>query len=99
MKPSVLKIANAIAYTKTQLMKFGTVVNVWTNRLNFVLFTSERKIAKNIGTQLVKIPSPLSASVFFNTFNRRPTYVGFCNKTLNHLSPTKLSGPISPPAE
>ena len=90
-KPSVEKIANATAYTRTQLMKFGTVVSVCTTRRNFMFLISQRKIANAIGSQLVKIPRPLIASVFFRTRMISLTVAGFLNNCVNHLNPTKLS--------
>ena len=59
--PSVEKIQNAIAYTRTQLMKLGTVVKVCTNLLNLTFLISERKIAKAIGSQLGVVGSQTGA--------------------------------------
>ena len=63
--PSVEKIQNAMAYTRTQLIKLGTVVKVCTNLRNLRFFISHRKIANTMGIQLVSIPMPLMARVFF----------------------------------
>ena len=91
INPSVEKMQKAIAYTSTQLMKFGTVVSVCTTRRNFIFLISQRKIANAIGSQLVKIPSPLIASVFFRTRMISLTVAGFLNNCVNHLNPTKLA--------
>jgi len=90
-KPSVEKIQKAMEYTRTQLMKLGTVVKVCTNLLNLTFLISERKIAKAIGSQLVAIPRPLMARVFFSTRTISLTVAGFSNSSVNHLKPTKLS--------
>ena len=59
--------ANATAYTRTQLMKFGSVVNVCTNVLNFLHLISFKKIANPNGRIDVSSPSKLMANVFFIT--------------------------------
>ena len=80
-----------MAYTRTQLIKLGTVVRVCTNLRNLIFFISDRNMAKAMGSQLVAIPSPLMASVFFNTRTISLTVAGFLNNSVNHLKPTKFS--------
>ena len=70
MKPSVEKIANAMAYTRTHEMKFGIVVRVCTTRWNFVERSSASKTAKAIGSQLVAMPKPDIISVLRSTRTR-----------------------------
>ena len=97
MKPSVEKMARARAYTRTQLMKLGIVVKVWTNCLKRVFLISERKIANAIGSQLVAIPRPLIARVLRSTITISFLVASFWNNCVNHLKPTKLSADKVPP--
>ncbi len=90
-KPSVEKIQNAMAYTSTQLIKFGTVVKVCTKRRNFKFFISQRKIANAMGIQLVSMPMPLMARVFFIVFKISLTVALFLTSSPNHLNPTNFS--------
>jgi len=98
MKPSVEKIAIAIAYTSTQLMKLGIVVNVCTKRRNLRLLISQRNTANIIGIQLVNTFNILRPSVFLITFIRSRLVASFLNKYVNHLKPTKLLIDKVPPA-
>ena len=98
MKPSVEKIAIAIAYTSTQLMKLGIVVNVCTKRRNLRLLISQRNTANIIGIQLVNTFNILRPSVFLITFIRSRLVAAFLNKYVNHLNPTKLLIDKVPPA-
>ena len=66
-KPSVENNAKAMAYTSTQLIKFGIVVKVCTKRRNLRFLISFKKMAKAMAHQLVAIPRPLMANVFFST--------------------------------
>ena len=72
-------------------MKFGIVVNVCTTLLKAVFLISERKIANTIGTQLVAIPRPLIASVFFTTRTTSFLVAAVLKSDLNHFKPTNLS--------
>ena len=96
-KPSVAKIANAIAYTKTQLMKLGMVVKVCTNFLTHGVLISDRKIANAIAHQLVASPSPLMAKVLRRTRIISFLVASLSNNMVNHLNPTKLSAERVPP--
>ena len=91
-------MAIAIAYTSTQLMKLGIVVNVCTNLRNLKLLISQRNTANIIGTQLVSTFKALRPSVFFITFKRSRLVAAFLNKYVNHLNPTKLLIDKVPPA-
>ena len=80
-----------MAYTRTQLIKLGTVVKVCTNLLNFIFFISHRKMANAMGSQLVASPIKLIPRVFFKTFTISLTVAGFFTSSVNHLKPTNLS--------
>ena len=58
---------NATEYTSTQLMKFGSVVNVCTNVLNYLHLISFKKIANPTGRMDVAIPRRRITNVFFIT--------------------------------
>ena len=78
------------AYTSTQLIKLGIVVNVCTKRRNLKFFISQRKIAKIIGSQLVPTPKKLMINVFLMVLIISVRVAEFWNKYVNHLNPTKL---------
>lgn len=77
-------MASAIAYTKTQLIKFGMVAKVCTKRFIRVLLTSERKIANAIGSQLVAMPSALMASVLRSTLTISLLVAAFWNSMVKY---------------
>ena len=77
-------------YTRTQLMKLGTVVKVWYKSSESYIFNFGRRIAKAIGSQLVAIPRPLMARVFFSTRTISLTVAGFSNSSVNHLEAYKI---------
>ena len=86
--PSLAKKENAMAYTNTQLIKFGKVVSVCTSFRYHLQLISLRKIAKNSGRIDDAIPRRLMANVFFSTCIICATWVGLENKVLNHCQPT-----------
>lgn len=69
-KPSVEKIAIAIAYTSTQLMKLGIVEKCLYKTTESETLISQRNTANIIGIQLVNTFNILRPSVFLITFNK-----------------------------
>ena len=80
MKPSVEKMAKAMAYTSTQEMKFGMVVRVCTTRWNLEERSSASSTAKAMGSQLVAMPRPDMIRVLRSTRIRSARVAAFSNK-------------------
>ncbi len=62
-KPFTEKKAKAIPYTVIQLMKFGSVVVVWTNFLKCFPLISLNRMANTTGRGVDKSPRPLITKV------------------------------------
>ena len=66
--PVLLNILNAMEYTRTQLMKFGSVVTVCTTLRNGTQRSSFINTANSIGSQEVPSEMPLMTKVFRSTW-------------------------------
>ena len=89
MSPLLLKMKNAIEYTRTQLIKFGSVVSVCVNLLKYLFPISMSRIANAIGSHENAIPSPLIANVFPSTSTMSARLEAFEKRSTNQRTPTK----------
>jgi hypothetical protein len=87
--PLVENMEKAMENTSTQLMKFGSVVTVWTILRYRILLTSLRKMANTMGSQENAMPSPLMANVFTRTCHRILILAALPKRYSNQCNPTQ----------